>query len=398
MPRHAGEDSSTSWNIEPLHNKAADEVRLPKKLQPVIPERIPREERSLDVDSSQTVLQKDSSIAALCVRSKEEKEGFSEKGFSETPVIAIRRLLLSDKYNDIQDLIARVERLDALSKSGEETAVASVDGEAEPPGSNTTKDVDTPSNFETIDRPKRESSDENARSQEKNIAAPTVIDLVDGSHDFQIIYRRRPGSPGSTFEIVSASSFASMSLFGIPTDNNIRKLFPISNSLRQKSLPSDKRLTAHPFFWRTHPRGTFTSYGPNVPKARLSPLRGGPPINQDVKIALQEATTSDYFIAPSPRRKAVKEEDGNEKGSEAQVSEPSSTFWSKDTNPNALRPNDYEGLIKLIPPPEQPRSPARRECKTQKREKTTDTQAHGTENASTIHFPDLEFSTSWTGT
>jgi hypothetical protein len=383
-----------------MYHKAEDEVRTPRKIQPVgcnvskalgsIPERIPREVQLVDVERSQIMLKKDSNIAVLYVPLRDEKEDDSETqhGVFKPPV-------RSDKYNDIEHLIARVERLDALSRSGEETVVPSVDGEAEPPGSNATKNKVTPSNFV---RPQRESLDENAMSQEKKLAAPILKDLVDGSHDFQLIYRRRPGSPGSTLEITSASSVASMSSFGIPTANYIRKLLPMSNSLSQQSLSIDKQPTAHPFFWRTHPRGTFTSYGPHVPKARLSPLRDGPLINKDLKITLRETTLSDCLVVPSPRMKTVEEEEGNEKGSEAEVSEPSSTFWSKDTDPNALRPNDYEGLIRFTPPPEQRRPPAHREFAGQNREKTADIQAQGTKNGSTMHFAEFKFSTTWTGT
>jgi hypothetical protein len=386
-----------------MYDKAKDEVRPPRKIRPVhydvstalcsIPERILGEEQSVDAVRPQTALQEESSIAALYAPLKDEKEDIAE-----TQGRGIRPPVRSDKYNDIEHLIARVERLDALSKCGEVTAVASADGEVEPLGSNAKKDIDRSSNFVLIDRPQRDSSDENARSQEKKIAALTVNDFVDGSHDFQVIYRRRPGSPGSTLETTAASSVTSMSSFGIPTSNSIRKLLPISSSLSRERLLSNKQPTAHPFFWRTHPRGTFTSYGPYLPKTMLSPLRDEPSTNQDVKINPREATTSFSLVAPSPRMKTVEEEEGNDKDGEAQGSKSSSTFWSKDTDPNATKPQDYDGFLRLTPPPEQPRSPARLEFKTQKREKTVEIQAPGTMNGSTIPFPEFEFSTSWTGT
>lgn len=293
---------SPSWKIQPMYDKAEAEMILRWKIQPVHDDDdaltslstenetevllgIPREEPSLDAERSQTTLQKDSSKVALYAPSKDDDEKLCVKTRSSItksheaaglrPPLSGKReksAASSDMYNDIELLVARVKRLDALSKAGEVAAVASVDGEGDPTVSNVKKGTGETPYFAPTDRLQQGSSVDHAKCQEKETAAPTVQELVDGSNDFQVIYRRQPGSPGTIWGTIAASSIASMSSFDVPATTAVHRSVLIPKYPSRETRSSAKQLTAHPFFWRTHPRGTFTSYGNILPQKKIISL------------------------------------------------------------------------------------------------------------------------------
>lgn len=392
------------WKIQPVHDDAltslsenGTEVMLA----------IPREEPSLDAERSQrsqTALQKDSSIAALyaplkgdeekpCVKTLSSNSKSQEAASLRPPLPGKRESSAAPpgNYTDIELLVARVKRLDALSKAGEVGAVASVDGEREPTRWNFKKGMGGSPCFAPIDRSQQDSSDDHAKSQVKESAVPTPQELVDGSTDFQVIYRRRPGSPGSNLGTIAASSVASMSSFGVPVTTTIHKPLLKSKSPSREWRSSAKQLTAHPFFWKTHPRGTFTSYGPNLPKTMLSPFQHKSFTNQDMVIHPPETAPSTSIVVPLSIMKTIEEKVENEK---SETRDLDTTFWSRDTDPTAMRPQDREGFSKVTPPTKQ-RSPACRHLKL--RENTVEIQAPRATNGSSIHFEEVQFSTSWTG-
>ena len=168
-------------------------------------------------------------------------------------------------------------------------------------------------------------------------ARKEVID--DGAQDFQVIYRRGRDcdSPACSSQIrtsVAPSSVVTVSSFGIPGVPVIQKPLPIVTPPIQKSR-STKQVTAHAFFWRTHPKDIFTSYGPNRPKTILAPLRGknsqvmvNPPGSFNRKF-----TTNSLTTLRSSRMRTVKE-GGEHKYETRDMEANRDTFSSMEKDPD----------------------------------------------------------------
>jgi hypothetical protein len=139
---------------------------------------------------------------------------------------------------------------------------------------------DPPTNVSPQHSPSHNNPKRQRKSNDGDISNSNVEVGDDGAQDFQVLYRRGDGresggrdSPLSSQvqTSVATSSMLTISSFGIP---GIQREVPVITPPTQKIRPK-RQLTSHPFFWRTHPRETFTSYGKSHTKRVFSTLPGG---------------------------------------------------------------------------------------------------------------------------
>ena len=410
--RYSVQTMSPSWKTQPMYDKVETEMMLRWNLQPVHDDAltslsienetefllgIPREAPSLDAERSQVAPKKNSSKVSLFALLKDDEKKLRVNTRSSIPRSQEVAAHLFDKrrnssapldvYNDIQLLVARVKQLDALSKVGEVAAVASVDCERAPTISNVKKGVGGTPSFLATDRSQQDEAVVHAKCHEEETAPLTVQELVDGSNDFQVIYRRQPGNTGNILGTTAASSIATMSSCGVLATTTVNKPLLMPHCASRESPSSAKQLTPHPFFWRTHPPRTFISSGPYLPQKLLSPMRNKSFTNQDIVINLWKTAPSSSIGVPLSIRKTAEEIEKNEKDSEQHGSDTDTTFRSSETDPIAVRPQDLEVLSEWRHSTQQP-SPA---CRRFKDEELLDTRS-----GSSILFPEFQFSTSWT--
>ena len=261
-----------------------------------------------------------------------------------------------EDYNNVESLIARVKRLDAMVQAGEaqeaartaEHASRSISRDLSPVEAqdSSKQEQDSTKPIRPIDSPRRDSPIRQRMSQEEDDQQDDegMNEVVeDGSQHFQVLYRRGRDSPLSSQvkTSVATSSIVTMSSFHIPGIPVMQKAVPIVTPPMQKSHLADQ-VTAHPFFWRTHPREMFTSYGPNRPKTKLAFLQNG---NRQAVLK----TPNVYVGSRSMRMQTVSELGEQKYDTRYRETNARATFWSKDSDPVAESPTLHDGRTGFSP-------------------------------------------------
>lgn len=197
-----------------------------------------------------------------------------------------------DSYGNVESLIARVRRLDAVVQAGEEEQAARshVEESARSPVEEAVRSVfeesaemkqsdsimTTDTNDSPVIKPIASPCHDSPTRAEKSGGVEAKEDIDDASRHFQVIYRRGRDSPvnSQVKTSVATSSIVTMSSFGISEVPVMQRAVPVVTPTSQKTRDATQ-LKAHPFFWRTHPKEIFTSYTPNRPKTMLAPLQNG---------------------------------------------------------------------------------------------------------------------------
>jgi len=255
-----------------------------------------------------------------------------------------------DAYDNVESLIARVKRLDAVIQAGDEEASARSAEEASRsvtkenvkvgnPGPAVEQSTNVPRVIKPLDSPRHDSPIRQRRSHDEDDSSEqhvTSKDVDDGSQHFQVLYRRGRDSPVSSIvkTSVASSSIVTMSSFHIPETPVIQRSVPVVTPTTEKSR-SANQVTARPFFWRTHPKGIFTSYRPNRPKTMLALLQDG---NKKAILSLPGSSrvlSPDSSISSKSLRMRTVQEVGEQKNGSRYRATSQETFWSKDSDPVA---------------------------------------------------------------
>lgn len=295
-----------------------------------------------------------------------------------------------DSYSHVESLIARVKRLDAVVKAGEEEEVArgivqekeasSFDLKEKGDATVDTEDfvldkkrdksidscpneglplrqqspIDTVTRNEIMDEmethkgdspqfdksstnepphdsPPHRQQQKSNRSVTPSASADEKESSVDGANHFKVIYQRGDGIPRNS--PLKATSVATTTTSSIVTVSSfgIPGIQSIQKTTATVTPPIHHRplRTPHPFFWRTHPKEIFTSYAstPNRQKTLMAPLQGV----KSKPLSTNRVSSHGPIKSSRQSRMRTVEESGEQKQG-FRATNPY-TFWSKERDP-----------------------------------------------------------------